>query len=367
MLAHGRARSDVALNPRVNRMTERLVPDLRPLVAPIPGPDPAGRPLSGSVRRRLEDARRVVDPDAFAASDPLRPAARKDPDWDEIVSLCTAVLTTTSKDLNVAARLTEALSELHGFAGLAAGLRLLRALVQDAWDRVYPPLTDEPDARALPFVWLAEPGRGARFPAKVRLVPLFRTDSAGLSWHVWRDSQDGRGKAAFDLDGFLRDIPRREGATRVEDLTRCRDELAALDRALADRMGDFAPGLSHLAAAVEDCLGLALHLAQQMRTGDPSAPQKPARPVVPPRANLPFAAPADRDEILQQLNDAAAALQELEPHSPVPHVLFWAIGLARLPAVDAVRELFPHLGALNGWAPEPALSCTSVTPPHEDP
>jgi type VI secretion system protein ImpA len=330
-------------------MTRSGVPDPDTLAAAIPGPDPAGGPLPDSLRRRLEDARRVIDPSTFAPSDPLRPATRRDPDWNEIATLCESVLTATAKDLHVAARLTEALTELHGFAGLATGLRLLRLLVRDGWDRIYPvpdPDSDsdsDSDARAMPFLWLAEPTRGARFPAKVRLVPLFRTDGASLSWQFWSDVRSGRAKVAFDLDGFLRTLSRRECLARVEELSRCRDELAALDRALADRM-TAPPSLGALTAAVGDCLGLAEHLAQRRKTEPLAEPAKPLRPVTEsPPEPLAFAVPQDRDELLEQLHAVAEALQKLEPHSPVPHLIFWAVGLARLPLIEAVRALCPEL------------------------
>jgi type VI secretion system protein ImpA len=341
------------------------VPDPDALAAPLPGPNPAGGQLPDSMRRRLEDARRVIDPSTFAPTDPLRPATRRDPDWGEITAVCQSVLTTTSKDLNVAVRLTEALTELHGFAGLAAGLRLLRLLVRDGWDRVHPLTADDADARAMPFVWLAEPTRGARFPTKLRLAPLFRTDDASVSWQFWSDAQAGRGKVGFDLDGFLRVLPRAECLARVKELSLCRDELAALDRALADRMAA-PPSLTALASAIGDCLGLAEHLAQRRQAVAPSATAKSVRVVAEsPPDPLAFAVPQDRDELLQQLQAAAAALQKLEPHSPVPHLIFWAVGLAHLPATDAIRALLPDFRVLGEHPIGPAADVSPAAQLHE--
>jgi type VI secretion system protein ImpA len=348
------------------------VPDT--LAAAIPGPDPAGGVLPEALRRRLEDARRVIDPSTFAPTDPLRPATRRDPDWGEIAALCESVLTTTSKDLNVAVRLTEALTAVHDFAGLAAGLRLLRLLVRDGWDRIHPMLADpsDSDARAMPFVWLAEPTRGARFPTKVRLVPLFRTDAAAVSWQFWNDVQAGRaagrGNAAFDPDAFLRDLSRAECLARVKELGRCRDELTELDRALADRM-DAPPSLAALTSAIGDCLGLAEHLAQRKRSVPAPETAKPAKPVrvvaESPSDPLAFAVPQDRDELLQQLHGAATALQKLEPHSPVPHLILWAVGLAHLPTTDAIRALLPDFRVLGEHPAGPVLDVPPAAQLHE--
>src|SRR5438105_910113 len=110
-------------------MTSPPVLDFERLVAPIAGADPAGETLPFPVRKKLDDARKVVNPDAFAPNDPRRPAQPQPADWDGIEQLTTDTLAEGSKDLLVAARLTEALVKRHGFAGLRDGLRLMRRLV----------------------------------------------------------------------------------------------------------------------------------------------------------------------------------------------------------------------------------------------
>src|SRR5947207_1926090 len=92
--------------------------DIPALLEPIPGDDPSGTAVPPDVRQRLEDGRKEDDPDDDSKSpDDLRRA-----DWPGIVKLATQTLTNTSKDLLVAARLTEALVRLDGFAGLHEGL-----------------------------------------------------------------------------------------------------------------------------------------------------------------------------------------------------------------------------------------------------
>jgi type VI secretion system protein ImpA len=104
--------------------TEPLI-DFDTLVQPIPGDDPAGEPVPFAVRAEMEEARKEIHPEDFSPDDPLRPAEAKWADWAAVVRSATDTLTTTSKDLLVAARLTEALTKRHGFAGLADGLHLL--------------------------------------------------------------------------------------------------------------------------------------------------------------------------------------------------------------------------------------------------
>src|SRR5262249_14221923 len=127
------------------------------LLAPIGGANPAGEalPLAHPVRKKLDDARKEINPNAFAPDDPRRPEQFQAADWAAIEQLAQETLAQTSKDLLVAARLTEALVKRHGYGGLRDGLRLMRRLVQDGWDRIYPVIHDgDLEARAAAFDWL---------------------------------------------------------------------------------------------------------------------------------------------------------------------------------------------------------------------
>src|SRR5207248_7918756 len=126
--------------------------DFEPLLAPIPGADPIGEPLPFPVRKKLDDARKEIDPNQFAPNDPRRPEGPQPADWPAIEQLAKDTLARTSKDLLVAARLTEALVKQHGFRGLHDGLRLLRRLTHECWDRIYPVVpvipNGDPEAQA---------------------------------------------------------------------------------------------------------------------------------------------------------------------------------------------------------------------------
>src|SRR5690242_12102797 len=104
-------------------MAEQHVLDLNVLLSPIPGNDPAGAPLADDVRRKLDDLRR--EPDEFEKQ---AGAPDKKADWHGIINLTEEVLTGSSKDLLVAARLTEALTKTNAFTGLQQGLTLLARL-----------------------------------------------------------------------------------------------------------------------------------------------------------------------------------------------------------------------------------------------
>lgn len=59
-------------------------------------------------------------------------------DWGKLIRECQDVITDQTKDLWVAIWLTEALMARYSFSGLAAGLELIKSLVEQHWDHIQP-------------------------------------------------------------------------------------------------------------------------------------------------------------------------------------------------------------------------------------
>src|SRR5262249_35758929 len=92
--------------------------DFESLLKPIPGGNPAGA-VPHRVRDEVEVARKKAD-------DPKLTGTARKSAWGRVLDLARENLASSSKDLKLAAFLTEALTKLHGFAGLRDGLTLLR-------------------------------------------------------------------------------------------------------------------------------------------------------------------------------------------------------------------------------------------------
>lgn len=317
--------------------------DFSALLQPIPGDDPAGGALPFSLRDKLDESRKEVDPADFAPDDPTRPAEPIKPDWAGIVRLTQDGLTNTCKSLALAARLTEALTKLHGFTGVRDGLHLLRLLVEQCWERLSPPLADDDalEVRAGPLNWLGDADRGARFPAALRLLPLVSSDKGEFSWTSWRQSGDGRDPAAWEaFESAVQIAPPEQCQTLAEDVEQSAEELEQLERGLADKMADSAPALSELRRALEDCRLLTRQILQ--RKG-PLSEEKPSPPssdgAAPPTSAAPPTAATSRAEVYRQLREAANRLQQLEPHSPIPYLIHRAVALGALPFPRLIKEL----------------------------
>jgi type VI secretion system protein ImpA len=312
--------------------------DFEALIARIPGDDPAGSPLSYDTRSKLEEDRRQVDADPDDST--VEP---KMADWPAIIRLGQETLSESSKDLLVAARLAEALVKEHGFAGLRDGLRLLRELVEQCWERLHPPVEDgDLEARAGPLHWLDEPDRGARFPSTLRAVPIVFGAEGQYSWRDWRLLQEGRGSVTReDFEKAILATPVESFQSTVEDLAQSAQELNRLDQALHAKMGPAAPGLTGLRQALEDCRALVQQIGQlkcpppasgaDIHTGDGNADQ-----LIGSAGRL---RSRSRAEVYRQLEQAATLLQELEPHSPIPYLIQRAVELGALSFPQLIKAL----------------------------
>jgi type VI secretion system protein ImpA len=322
--------------------------DFATLLAPVSQESPAGEPVPYAVREKLEECRREESPDDYAPDDPTRPQQATRADWPGIVKLTTETLTSSSKDLQTAARLTEALVKLHGFAGLRDGLRLLRQLVAECWDRLFPFIEDgDVEVRAGPFIWLDDPDRGARFPNAVRAAPLISAKGKAYGWLDWHRSQNGKGAVSRgEFEKVAADTPLEYCQQVAAEMSASLDELNSLTQKLTELMGQSAPGLTGIRQALEDSHRLLQQILQRKRPLSQGEPDK-GNVWTSDSADSSAGPAASRDEAYRQLAHAAAVLRRLEPHSPIPYLVERAVKLGSLSFPDLIRELVRDMNVLG--------------------
>src|SRR5579862_3281006 len=110
------------------------------LLNPVPGENPSGADLRyDPIYEKIKEARRQDDDLAQGAWQTERKVA----DYALVLKLAQDTLATKSKDLQLAAWLTEALLQKERFAGLCEGITLCRSLIETFWDTLYPELEDD--------------------------------------------------------------------------------------------------------------------------------------------------------------------------------------------------------------------------------
>jgi type VI secretion system protein ImpA len=335
------------------------------LLEPIPGDNPAGKAVPFAVRETLDKARKEIDPSSFANDDPMRPKDFVRADWGLVVETAQSVLTDTSKDMLTAARLTEALvkshqEDLQGFGALRDGLRLMRRMLAECWDRLHPPIEEPGDEeiRGAPIAWLDDPNRGARFPLSIRTTALVRWGDQALGWQKWRDSTQAVENAEELKEAFekaVAETPRSACQDVADDLGECLAELGELDHALEQNLASYAPAISSLKQAVYDCHVLAKHILDKKgpEAVDLAAPDE-GEPVAEAGDGEPVAAGSggrralnSRADIYRTIGEAAAALRNIEPHSPIPYLLDRAVELGALPFPELMKVLVRNPDVLS--------------------
>jgi type VI secretion system protein ImpA len=150
------------------------------LLKPISEDNPSGESLKYSpIVDKIKEARRQDD-DA-PQGDWQR--ERKVADFGQVSKLATDLLTTKTKDLQLAAWLTEAWLHREGFHGLLDGLKLLHSYIENFWDSVHPQIQDEEDLelRAAPLSWV-----GSYLDTQVKHTGL---TVDGLSFFQYKESR----------------------------------------------------------------------------------------------------------------------------------------------------------------------------------
>ncbi|MFQ3650893.1 MAG: type VI secretion system protein TssA [Gemmataceae bacterium] len=320
------------------------------LVTPIPGDSPGGEPVSYLVRTELDEMRKEINPDDFDENDPLRPTELKKADWQGIIRRTIDLLRTQSKDLLLAARLTEALTKQHGFAGFAEALTLLRRMTDECWDYLHPAIEDgDLEVRAGQFNWLGDDGRGARFPYSLRTVPLFFYEGQPIGWLDWKKAQDNKGKFKMEqIDQAIRSTTRERLQELVSDIQACIHGTQNLLETLNQRLGSSAPAWIDIRKALLEVDTLVKGALQRqggpIQANDLSTEREPNASPTADQQAIGSREPqgkrsVTRADLYAQLEEIAQTLSTLEPHSPVPYLIRRAVALGRLPFPEMMKKL----------------------------
>ncbi len=142
------------------------------LLHPIPGENPSGQSLRyDPVYDKIREARRAEEElqlSEEASKSDVWAGAVKKADFVQVIKLSTDALSKRTKDLQIAAWLTEALLARERIPGLTQGLDVMRGLIEGFWDTLYPEIEeDDLQMRAAPIEWV-----GALLENQVHKVPL---------------------------------------------------------------------------------------------------------------------------------------------------------------------------------------------------
>ena len=367
------------------------------LLNPIPGENPSGVNLRyDRVSDQIKEARSEVD--ASILGDLASP---KRADYKLVIKLAGEALATRSKDLQLAAWLTEAEVKREGIGMIEPCLRLMLDLQQQFWETLHPEIEDgDAGMRAVPVEWACN-----RIAEVLREAPITKE---GLNFYQYRDSRavgyeadaessDSRREAretavaegkltAEDFDKSFASTPKSWYLAMEEALRASGETLDTLQIFCEERFGDDGPAFGKLHTALEEVGQVVSHLLNEKRKVEPDEPssdeeeavEEAAEAEAEPAAEVAEAAetalaprtrtkqlaaePVDHDDAMARIQAGAKYLQNENAASPVAYLIQSSLRLGELreqgssPAWDFLeppateqRQALKRLAAECNW------------------
>jgi type VI secretion system protein ImpA len=337
------------------------------LLIAIEGPNPSGANMRyDPVYDKIKEARREEDKPPAGMTERDRKVA----DNPQVIKLTTGLLQSKTKDLQLAAWLTEALVKQRGFGGLKDGLAVCFGLVDRFWDTVYPELEDgDSQSRGAPLGFV-----GSKLAIPVKLVPvvekapysfLDQQQSREVGYEDQAKADDVKkkraqllkeGKLAPEIfDKAFEETSKKFYAQAEQDLDACLQTLAQLKKICDEKFGEDGPSFQPLVSALEPVRHSIHGFLQKKREKEPdpvevvpvaeesAEAQDGSAGEGPARTNLVISVetssePADRLDAIRKVAEAAAFLRRREPTSPAAYLMLRGLRWGELRAAISLSD-----------------------------
>ena len=341
--------------------------DWEQLSAPISNERPAGEYLRfEGTYDRIREARREDD---ATLSQGIYKTELKRANWREVARICAEALAKRSKDLQLAAWLTEAWLRLEGFAGCRDGLLLLTELIEKYWPVLHPQLNEDgAEHRVGTFVWINE-----KLSMQLKLIPLTAPQANDLPPYSFADwelachleqlaernknappsaaSSDQVTLTRFQSSALL--TPTQSYLKLFDDLNGAAEACLALDEALEEKLGKQSPGLQRF----KETLGGIQRLVADILHARPKDPEHSSTGEVTQLAAAGAHEPGSeiwstqpirsRAEAYWRLSEAAEYLMRTEPHSPTPYLVQRAVEWGSMNLLDLFQQIIRNEGEMQ--------------------
>lgn len=344
--------------------------DLERLMQPISDENPSGESLQYSgVYDEIREARRA---DEKLAQGEWQ-IELKVADYRQVISLAIPALEKQTKDLQIAAWLSESLVKQHGFAGLRDSLKLINGFQENFWETVHPEIDEgDMEGRANAVEWM---DTQAAFAAKTVTI----TGGEGYSFFDYEDSK------RFDIPENIDTLDsndqqkyqqlqaQAEKENRVtgdrwrkakaasrrafyEDLSfvleECSTEFKELNRIAEEKFDrNQTPGTTNLNKVLDEVQTLVKKLLEEKRAEEPDAADETATAengeenadgatngVVRMVATA-AGAIQNRQDALKRLADLADFFRKTEPHSPISYLVQRAVKWGEMPLENWLQDV----------------------------
>ena len=282
--------------------------------------------------------------------------AAQEPDWKDVGSRTLALLAKT-KDVRVAIRLTRAMLNTDGLAGLADGLAVMRGVVEKFWDGFYPKLDPEdgndPTFRVNILMGLCD---SEAFIDRIRLIPLVSARSFGR--FSLRDMAIASGEIPplpgveppkpAAIDGAFTESPVPTLQATADALSASLAHLAAIEAFVGEKVGasngtnfskltDILRAASKILVAQLAKRGVGIEGAADAGNAGDGSPASAGGgqgggPSISGEIN-------SREDIIRVLDKIVSYYERVEPSSPIPLLIKRSKRLVSASFLDIVRDI----------------------------
>jgi len=292
-------------------------------------------------------------------------------DFRKVIGLAVPSLEKDTKDLQIAAWLSEALVNEHGFVGLRDSLKLMSGLQENFWETLHPEIDEgDMEGRANAIAWMEEQASFALRKAKI-------TGYTGYSYIDFEDSK------RFDIPDNIESLDSTEQArynelraqaekeNRVtankwraemahmrrafyEDLNFLIDECWAayndINRVIEEKFDrNQAPGMNNLKKSLDEVHSQVKKILEDKRAEEPDEADEAAEGETvegEDGATIRVAGVAtasgaiqNRQDALKRLADIATFFQKTEPHSPISYLVQRAVKWGNMPLETWLQDV----------------------------
>ena len=330
--------------------------DLKAMQGDVPGVDPCGTDCGyDPLYLQLE---------TLAAGEPERKMGDsiiegKDPDWRAVRKNCQALWEKT-RDLRVAAYLALSGLAIDGLSGFADGISLMKSLVADRWDGLWPRLDPDDDndpLERLNILAMVSPPPGT-FDDPLRFVPMFRQTRLVPEGprYTFRDLLIAEGEIeggadkvdAALLEAEMTAVPHETMVAQGGLVERIAGDLEAIAEAISEKTAQKASAsfetLQNELKTLRRFYAKFVHSAVQPASDEIAGDAPPAGGMsLQARALDPSQVQArNRSEALMLLKKGCDYFRTSEPTSPVPFLVERALRMAEMNFMDLLAEIDPN-------------------------
>lgn len=278
----------------------------------------------------------------------------EDPDWPDVRDRAEALLA-RARDLRVASALATALLKTEGVAGLAAGLTIIRGLLEGQWDTVHPQLdaddNNDPTFRVNSLMGLSSADGLLK---ALRESPVVQSKALGR--FGLRDMRIASGKSPApasmtdppqqtQIDAAFLDADLDSLKATAAALAASLDQVSGIDRLLVDKVGASAPELKPLVLDLSDLKRIFGEKLAARGVGSAGGGESAAGGTAGGAAAGGAAGGtgevSSREDVVRQLDRLCDYYRRYEPSSPIPLLLQRAKRLVAKDFMEIIRDMTP--------------------------